>query len=180
MSLYLLFVTTIWLHKVFGSIDTESWTKAVIPQDYWQPLYTSDGNAYGSKMACEVGCQLVGQACKAIVFDEARAKCTFGDIVPTWADNNYIPEYIKDGKEVIIRKRLIKRKALVGVGHLGYISLMDSNVINGYAPERPDLMPMFLPKLPVNNPFFGVNVYKNTIVLCGGKLPNNLGDKHCR
>ncbi len=177
MAIYLLVLSLPLIH---GSIEAESWTKAVIPQDYWQPLNSIDEQAYGNKMACEVGCQLVGQACKAVVFDKARSNCTLGDIVPTWADNNYIPEYIRDGKEIFVRKSILKRNALVGVGHLGYITPKGDTAVNGYAPEKPELMPVYFPEIPVNPPYFGINVHENTIVLCGGMLSNNKGDKHCR
>ncbi len=170
------------LPLVSGSIDAESWTKIAIPEGYWQPLNSSDEKAYGHRMACAVGCQLIGQTCKAFVFDEVRSACSFGDVVPTWADNNYIPEYIRDHKEVSLRKSLLKRKAMTGVPHIGHLPQISSSgaYVKDFVPERPDLMPVDFPPLPTNYPFFGINTYKNTVVVCGGKLPNNEGDKTCR
>ncbi len=159
---------------VQGSVEAESWTKLVIPDDYWLPLNSTDEKAYGNRMACAVGCQLMGSTCKGYLFEEARSACSFGDIVPTWSHNNYIPSYVKDGKEISIRKSLLKKNALKNVVHL---ATMKSEVTDA-ALERPDLLPSPIPP-PIDPPYFTVQSYKNEIIVCGGKLPNNAGDKHC-
>ncbi len=99
MTVYLLGIS-ILISIVHGSVDAELWTKITIPEDYWQPLNSNDEKAYGDRMACALGCQLTGSTCKGFVFDEAHSACSFGNIVPTWSHNNYIPSYIKDGKKI--------------------------------------------------------------------------------
>ncbi len=58
-----------------------------------------------------------------------------------------------------------------------HVATMDENVADA-ALERPDLLSSPIPP-PIKGPHFTVQTYKNEIIVCGGKLPNNAADKHC-
>ncbi len=102
--------------------------------------------------------------------------CTLGRL-KTSGDNNYIPEYVNNGKKVYVNASKVKRKAVTGVTHLASIRAGDT-VDNAFEDKRfgPIEIP---PPLPNGIAIMTIN-YATGFLSCGGVDESKKYSKKCR
>ena len=139
-----------------------------IPSDYWQELPSLASAYLGDKETCAQVCIERGTECMGFEL-HANASCTLGTVVPTW-HNDYVPEYLHEGRRVFLKMQLMRRKAAVNVTQL--VALIPGNVqVIPTAFEEPDYQSVSMPSnLAESVSEMLLSNYGRGMVTCSGYL----------
>ncbi len=155
------------ISSAMGTLSSQSsYIKLRIPGGYLQARNGEEEKAYGTKADCAFGCTLLGEA-ECTTFHFRQDKCTLGTLNTT---DPYIPSYVMDGTDVMVKPDKVSWEAVTNVTHLGFFGTQSTADFDD-ALHDDSFPPLPMPRIPKQKSGTGVFGYvhhKDGIITCGG------------
>ena len=147
-------------------VSQTAYTKLRLPHGHMTARNGTEETAYKTEADCAFACNWLGDG-ECNLYQFLQEKCILGVLNVTDA---YIPSYVMEGIDVMVKTEKVLRNALTNVTHVGFLGISSAATWDAVLDdERFD--PVSMPRIPQQNsaaPVFGHVQLKDGLVACGG------------